>query len=191
MIDTRAAAAVGSNQTMLLVYLRVVRRVHGVFLRKIYQFHLTTNDPTTVSVTIQTRAVAAGYVPDGMTPEQYRKLVEKEKAAMKEKKLGAFGPQSFKSRSLLAFQTDLEKGKAGHLMPVLNAQEKLKAGKIKKEDIPYMQRLGSWDGSDIGKKTTKGNEKDKMYNANARPGGMDWLGRNPPSGPNKANQAKK
>lgn len=108
---------------------------------------------------------------------------------MKEKKLGAFGPQSFKSRSLLAFQTDLEKGKAGHLMPVLNAKKKLKAGEIKQEDIPYMQRMGSWDGSDIGKKT-KGNEKDKKYDANARPGGMDWMGRNPPTGP-KANQAKK
>jgi hypothetical protein len=126
--------------------------------------------------------VAMGYVPDGLSADQYRKLKEKEQADLKSKKLGAFGPQSFKSRSLLAFQTDLEKGKAGHLMPVFNAQEKLKRGEIKKEDIPYMQRLGSWDGTDIGKKQ-KGNDKDKRYNANERPAnGLDWSGRGPSMG---------
>jgi hypothetical protein len=123
----------------------------------------------------------AGYAPDGMTPEEYRKLIAKEKAELASKKLGAFGPQSFKSRSLLAFQTDLESGKAGHLMPVFNAKEKLKRGEIKKTDIPYMQRLGSWDGSDVGQ-VQKGNVKDKKYNANARPVGVDWSGRNPSSG---------
>ena len=115
--------------------------------------------------------------------------MEKEKAELKQKKLGAFGPQSFKSRSLLAFQTDLEKGKANHLMPVFNAKAKLKAGKIKQEDIPYMQRLGSWDGSDVGKRT-KGNEKDQKYDANAQSGRLDWMGRSIPTGP-KSNQAKK
>jgi hypothetical protein len=123
----------------------------------------------------------AGYAPDGMTPEEYRKLIAKEKADLASKKLGAFGPQSFKSRSLLAFQTDLESGKAGHLMPVFNAKEKLKRGEIKQADIPYMQRLGSWDGSDVGQ-VKKGNAKDKKYNANARPVGVDWSGRNPSSG---------
>jgi hypothetical protein len=123
----------------------------------------------------------AGYAPDGMTPEEYRKLIAKEKAELASKKLGAFGPQSFKSRSLLAFQTDLESGKAGHLMPVFNAKEKLKRGEITKADIPYMQRLGSWDGTDVGQ-VKKGNVKDKKYNANARPVGVDWSGRNPSSG---------
>lgn len=80
-----------------------------------------------------------GYVPDGMTKEQYQKMLQKEKEASKGKNLGAYGPQSFQSRSLQAFQKDLEEGKAGHLMPVLNAQKLLKAGKIKQEDIPYMQ----------------------------------------------------
>lgn len=108
------------------------------------------------------------------------KMRESEDA--KKKNLGAFGPQSFKSRSLQSFQRDLEKGKAGHLMPVTNAKEKLKAGVIKQEDIPYMQRMGSWDGSDIGKKK-KWSETDKKYDANARPGGMDWTGRNTPTGP--------
>lgn len=75
-----------------------------------------------------------------MSPEEYKKLKEKENAEKAKKKFGAFGPQSFKSRSLQSFQTDLEKGKAGHLMPVFNAKEKLKAGQLKQEDIPYMQR---------------------------------------------------
>jgi hypothetical protein len=80
------------------------------------------------------------YIPDGMTPEQWRKFKENEKSANAKKNFGAFGPQSFKSRSLQAFQQDLEKGKAGHLLPVFNAKEKVKQGKIKQEDIPYMQR---------------------------------------------------
>jgi hypothetical protein len=80
-----------------------------------------------------------GYVPDGMTKEQYQKMLQKDKEATKGKNLGAYGPQSFKSRSLQAFQKDLEEGKAAHLMPVLNAKELLKKGKIKQEDIPYMQ----------------------------------------------------
>jgi hypothetical protein len=80
-----------------------------------------------------------GYVPDGMSKEQYQKLLQKEKEASKGKNLGAYGPQSFTSRSLQAFQKDLEQGKAGHLMPVMNAKELLKKGKIKQEDIPYMQ----------------------------------------------------
>ena len=127
----------------------------------------------------------AGYVPDGMTPEQYRKLKEQDNKKVQGKNLGAFGVQTFKSRSLVAFQKDLEQGKAGHLMPVFNAKELLKQKKIKQEDIPYMQRLGSWDGSDVGKKY-KGNDSDKLYNANEKPSGLDWMGRNVPKGPNKA-----
>jgi hypothetical protein len=75
-----------------------------------------------------------------MTPEQWKKLKQKEKASEANKKYGAYGPQSFKSRSMQAFQQDLEKGKASHLLPVFNAKEQLKAGKLKKEEIPYMQR---------------------------------------------------
>ncbi|KAL7575773.1 hypothetical protein ACA910_003103 [Epithemia clementina (nom. ined.)] len=125
-----------------------------------------------------------GYVPDGMTPEQYKKLKDQEKASKSNKKFGAFGPQSFKSRSLQSFQTDMEKGKAGHLMPVFNAKELLKTGKLKQEDIPYMQRGGSWDNSDV--KTAKQkewNEYDKKYNANQKASGLDWMGNNQRSGP--------
>jgi len=91
-----------------------------------------------------------------MTPEQYRKLREKEQKDKKAKKFAAFGPQSFQSRSLQSFQTDLERGKSGHLLPVFNAKDKVKSGQIKPEDVPYMQRGGNWDNSDI--KTAKKKE---------------------------------
>lgn len=112
-----------------------------------------------------------------MSPDQWKKLQAKEKAAQSKKKFGAFGPQSFKSRSLQSFQTDMEKGKAGHLLPVFNAKERIKRGELKQEDIPYMQRLGSWDNSDVkGAKRVSWNEIDKRYDSNQKPSGLDWMG---------------
>jgi len=102
-------------------------------------------------------ALKMGYVPDGMSPEQYKKLKEKEREESKKKRFGAFGPQTFKSRSLQSFQKDMEKGEVSHLMPVMNAKERIKKGELKEEDIPYMQRLGSWDNSDV-----KGAKKKKV-----------------------------
>ena len=92
-----------------------------------------------------------GYVPDGFTPEQWKRMKQAEQDAAKSKAFGQFGPRGFKSRSLQSFQMDLEKGKAQHLMPVFNAKEKVKKGEIKAEDIPYMQRGNgaSWDNSDV------------------------------------------
>jgi hypothetical protein len=97
-----------------------------------------------------------------MSAEQYRKLREKEKEQESKKKLGAYGPQSFKSRSLKSFQQDLEKGISKHLLPVFSAKEKLKKGEIRPEDVPYMQRgkhwernlnlMGKWDWIDLTKK---------------------------------------
>lgn len=128
-----------------------------------------------------------GYVPEGMSPEQYRKLCQKEAEETKKKNFAAYGPQSFKSRSLQSFQKDLESGKANHLMPVFNAKEKLKSGAIKKEDIPYMQRLGSWDNSDIGK-TKKWSDDDKKYidKANQENKSLDWAGKKQRTGPQQA-----
>ncbi len=57
------------------------------------------------------------YVPDGMDPAKWRKLKENERNAKANKNYGAFGPSSFKSRSLQAFQKDLEKGKVGLCSP--------------------------------------------------------------------------
>lgn len=48
--------------------------------------------------------LGVGYVPDGMSPDQWRKLQEKERKAKGNKDLGSYGPSSFKSRSLKAFQ---------------------------------------------------------------------------------------
>ena len=63
-------------------------------------------------------------------------------------------------------------------MPLMDAKKKLSQGKIKEQDIPYMQRSGGrWDDSDVKGAKKKGwNEHDKNYNANARPKGvLDWM----------------
>ena len=78
-----------------------------------------------------------GYVPSGFTPEQYKKFkAEEAKKKATAKNLGRLGPKGFQSRSFQSFQEALERGEATHLMPVFNAQEKIKAGKIRREDVP-------------------------------------------------------
>ncbi len=108
-----------------------------------------------------------GYVPSGFTPEQYKKFKEQEakkKAALKN--LGGVGPKGFKSRSFQSFQEALERGEADHLLPVLNAKERVKKGELKLQDIPYMQRGGSWDDSDVsGAKKKRWLNSDKEYAA--------------------------
>ena len=125
-----------------------------------------------------------GYVPDGFTPEQWKKKQEKEKEDQKKKNFAAFGPQSFKSRSLQAFQEDLEKGKAGHLMPVMFAKDRVKKGELKAEDVPYMQRGGSWDNQDVkGAKKRQWSSTDKQYaEKKSGGGGWDWSGAAPRRG---------
>jgi len=104
------------------------------------------------------------YVPDGFTPEQYKKFQAKEKNKTKGKNLGTVGPKGFKSRSFQSFQQALERGEAKHLMPVTNAKERIRRGELKKDDIPYMQRGGSWDNVDVkGAKKIKWLNSDKKY----------------------------
>ena len=123
------------------------------------------------------KSSSASYIPDGMTAAQWKKIQQNEKANKAKKNFGAYGPQSFKSRSLQSFQTDLEKGKTNHLLPVFNAKQKLKAGSLKQEDIPYMQRGGAWDNSDVGNAKKKAwSATDKKYHQNAAPVRADWLG---------------
>merc|ERR1719231_1068528 len=58
------------------------------------------------------------------------------------------GPRGYKSRSFNSFVEALERGEAKHLLPV--DPRDVKSGKIKIEDVPYMQRPnGAWDGSDL------------------------------------------
>eukprot|EP00522_Entomoneis_paludosa_P014470 CAMPEP_0172438940 /NCGR_PEP_ID=MMETSP1065-20121228/61_1 /TAXON_ID=265537 /ORGANISM="Amphiprora paludosa, Strain CCMP125" /LENGTH=178 /DNA_ID=CAMNT_0013187539 /DNA_START=149 /DNA_END=685 /DNA_ORIENTATION=- len=135
---------------------------------------------------VRTDSVAQemGYVPDGMSAAQWKQIQAKEKATKAKKKFGAVGPQSFQSRSLQSFQTDMEQGKTGHLLPVFNAKERIQRGEIKQEDIPYMQRGGNWDNSDVkGAKKVQWNSIDKKYKAqSSSSGGIDWMGVKPPKG---------
>lgn len=49
-------------------------------------------------------------------------------------------------------------------MPVTNAKERVARGELKVEDIPYMQRGGNWDNSDVkGAKKVKWLKSDKYY----------------------------
>ncbi|KAJ8609418.1 hypothetical protein CTAYLR_009095 [Chrysophaeum taylorii] len=96
-------------------------------------------------------AVGMGYVPDGLSKEQWEALKKKESDERKKKNFGAGGARGFKSRSMWSFIEAYEKGEAQHLYPVNPA--KVKSGEIALKDVPYMQRGGSWDNSDLlGKK---------------------------------------
>ncbi|GMH92392.1 hypothetical protein TrVE_jg3627 [Triparma verrucosa] len=81
------------------------------------------------------------YIPSGMSKEQWRKMKEAEKQKTAGKNLGKVGVTSFKSRSFAEWQ------KAGgkNLFPV--DPKKVKDPK----DIPYMQRGGAPDDSDLKK----------------------------------------
>ena len=50
-------------------------------------------------------------------------------------------------------------------MPVFNAEERIKKGEIRPEDVPYMQRGGRWDNTDIkgAKNVRKWLPSDKAY----------------------------
>jgi hypothetical protein len=138
---------------------------------------------------------AYGYVPAGFTAASYKKFKEDEKKKAAKKNLGGMGPRGFKSRSFQSFQEALEKGDAGHMMPMFNSAEKLKRGEIKMEDIPYMQRGGSWDNSDVkGAKKVKwlgsdkdyaggGFKKEQSVSVFGFGEGLDWTGSRSKQGP--------
>lgn len=130
------------------------------------------------------------YVPTGLTAKEYQKIKQKDAEKTKGKNLGKLGPQGFKSRSIQAWQEAFERGEAGHTFSLPGYFEKLKQGLVRKEDVPYMQRGGSWDNSDVlgSKKKPKWSETDRKY---AKGGykkeqsssilgsgpGFDWTGR--------------
>ncbi|MEM7296895.1 MAG: hypothetical protein AAF391_01360, partial [Bacteroidota bacterium] len=130
--------------------------------------------------------------------ESYKKFKADEKAkAQRKKNLGGMGPRGFKSRSMQSFQEAMERGEATHLMPVFNAKEKVARGQIKKEDIPYMQRGGSWDNSDVaGAKKKRWLSSDKAYSSGGfrkeqsvsifgQGEGLDWTGTKSRKGPSE------
>mmetsp|Transcript_106359 Transcript_106359/g.297775 ORF Transcript_106359/g.297775 Transcript_106359/m.297775 type:complete len:211 (+) Transcript_106359:60-692(+) len=144
------------------------------------------------------QVVSYGYVPSGFTPEQYKKFKEAEAKKKTKQNLGGLGPRGFKSRSFQSFQEALERGEAEHLMPVFNAKEKVKRGELKVEDIPYMQRGGSWDNTDVkGAKKARWLKSDKDYAAGGYKKeqsvsifgygeGLDWTGSRARSRPESA-----
>ena len=73
-----------------------------------------------VSTTAQrsSSALGMGYVPDGLTAEQYAKMKKKEADDKKTKKFAAGGTRGFQSRSMASFIMAKEAGKAEHLFPV-------------------------------------------------------------------------
>ena len=79
-----------------------------------------------------------------------------------------------------------------------DAKERVAKGEIKQEDIPYMQRGGSWDNSDVkGAKKKKWLNSDKSYASGGYKkeqsksifgywiwrGTRDWTGKNARRGP--------
>ena len=109
------------------------------------QLYMNMNHPQRVTRSRVT--VVMGYVPDGLSKKQYEEIKRKD-AAAKRANLDRVGQNRFQSRSFDAFHKALENGEAGHLFPV--DPNDYKKGKIKYEDIPYMQRRGgAWDNSDI------------------------------------------
>mmetsp|Transcript_9330 Transcript_9330/g.12375 ORF Transcript_9330/g.12375 Transcript_9330/m.12375 type:complete len:214 (+) Transcript_9330:135-776(+) len=141
---------------------------------------------------------AFAYVPDGFTPASYKKFKEAEaKKNAKKSNLGSMGPKGFQSRSMQSFQEALERGEAAHLLPVFDAKKRVASGELREEDIPYMQRGGSWDNTDVkGAKKVKWLASDKEYATGGfrkeqsvsifgYGGGLDWTGKKAPSGPSQ------
>lgn len=110
-----------------------------------------------------TTCMSVGYVPEGLSPEEYKKVKQQDKKKLG-KDLGRLGPRGFKSRSMQAWQEAYERSETGHSFAPFGYRQQLKEGKINKQDVPYMVRGGSWDDSDIfGFARRKWNKSDKEY----------------------------
>jgi len=104
-----------------------------------------SHNPTSSAVS---SSALNAYVPEGLTAAEYNRIKAEDKKKMG-KDLGRLGPRGFKSRSMEAWQMAYEKGLAKHSIAPFGYREALKKGEIKKEDVPYMVRGGSWDNSDV------------------------------------------
>lgn len=104
------------------------------------------------------------YVPDGMTLAQYNKIKAEDRRKVVGKDLARLGPRGFKSRSMQAWQEAYERGETGHSYAPFGYRQLLKEGKIKKQDVPYMVRGGSWDNADVrGARKLRWTSKDRDY----------------------------
>jgi len=152
--------------------------------------HSHTQVPTARSAT-----ALYEYIPSGFTKESWAKFKVKEADKKKAKNLGRMGPKGFQSRSMQSFQEAMERGEATHLLPMMNAKERLRKGEIKHEDVPYMQRGGAWDNSDVrGARKKKWLSSDKDYAGGGykksqsvsilgEGSGLDWTGKREKTGP--------
>lgn len=147
---------------MNTMYTRAFTSILLLLSVSIAAFAFAPTPPTKLSSS--TTALSGGYVPDGLTPEEYGRIKRKDKKRIG-KDLGRLGPRGFKSRSMQAWQEAYERGEAGHSFAPFGYRQQLKQGKISKKDVPYMVRGGSWDDSDIfgmfGR--LKWNKTDKEY----------------------------
>lgn len=83
------------------------------------------------------------YIPSGFTKESWAKFkAEEAKKKAASKNLGRLGPKGFQSRSMQSFQEALERGEADHLLPVMNAKERVAKGELKLEEIPVRKFYG-------------------------------------------------
>lgn len=146
------------------------------------------------------------YIPSGFTKASWASFKAKEqkkKDDLAKKNLGRMGPKGFQSRSFQSFQEALERGEAAHLLPVENAKARLASGELKPEDIPYMQRGGAWDNSDVkgAKKerwlasdkeyATGGFKKEQSVSIFGYGAGLDWTGKRDKTGPSQNPQPGK
>lgn len=137
-----------------------------------------------------TSTLLNAYVPDGLSLEQYRK-VKSQDEKKKGKNLGALGPRGFKSRSIQAWQEAHDKGLSKHNFAPIGYRQKLQNGTLKKSEVPYTVRGGSWDNSDLGfgrklpwmksdKEYAKGGYKKQQSSSILGYGpGFDWTGKRP------------
>lgn len=181
------------TETQTTTKMKVSAAILATLLVGVESFAPTSLPSSSVSST----AAYAGYVPDGMTAAQYKAFKEKE-AKKNQRNLGAMGPKGFKSRSFQSFQEALERGEAGHLMPVEFAEDKVRRGELRREDIPYMQRGGSWDNSDVkGARKVRWLSSDKDYASGGfkkeqsvsifgKGTGLDWTGKSARQGPSES-----
>jgi hypothetical protein len=104
-------------------------------------------------------------------------------------RLGSCWARRFKSRSIQGWQEAYEHGETGHTYAPIDYRKLIQQKKLRKEDIPYMVRGGSWDNSDCkGAKKRKwlntetdyakvGFEKEQSVSIMGSGPGLNWSGK--------------